>query len=123
MSHLQTIPIGHPSIFEGGLSSTAAACPVVDELFPESLCVYFPAETDTVLLFSWAETDGTARCSPVGSPRRRAEETVGTPATGDAGVHVPENQQKDDPLPIQTISSILKVVTLQCPRSKNGPTP
>lgn len=30
-------------------------CPVVDELFPLSLCLYFPVETDTVLLFSWAK--------------------------------------------------------------------
>lgn len=27
----------------------------MDELFPLSLCLYFPAETDTVLLFSWAK--------------------------------------------------------------------
>lgn len=30
-------------------------CPVVDELFPLSLCLYFPVETDTVLLFSRAK--------------------------------------------------------------------
>lgn len=35
--------------------------------------------------------------------------------TGDAGVVIPKNQQKDDPLVIATISSILKVMTLQCP--------
>lgn len=43
-----------PSIFEGRLSSTAV-CPVVDGLLPLSLCLYFPVETDTVLLFSWAK--------------------------------------------------------------------
>lgn len=30
-------------------------CPVVDELFPFSLCLYFPVETDTGILFSWAK--------------------------------------------------------------------
>ena len=71
MRHLLTILIHHPGIFEGRLSSTAA-CPVVDELFPLSLCLHFPAETDTVLLFSqdkllsWgAQVPRTSCCSPV----------------------------------------------------------
>ena len=70
--HLQTILIHHPGIFEGRLSSTAV-CPVVDELFPPSLCLYIPVETDTVLLFSWAELlsrgaqgERTPCCSPFG---------------------------------------------------------
>lgn len=54
---LLTILIHHPSIFEGRLSSKAV-CPVVNELFPLSLCLYFPTETDTVLLFSGAKLSG-----------------------------------------------------------------
>lgn len=42
------------SIFEGRLSYAAALCPVVNQLFPLSLCLYVPVETDTALLFSWA---------------------------------------------------------------------
>lgn len=40
---------------------------------------------------------------------------------GDAGVALPKNSKKDDPPLMDTISSVHKVVTSQCPFHENGP--
>lgn len=112
------------SIFEGRLSSTAV-CPVVDELFPLSLCPYFPAETDTVLLFSWArcvlvEHKGTGPLAVFLAAKRQpgragpGRRTVSWSQVT-RGWFSTKNRQKDDPLLTGTISSILRVATSQCP--------
>lgn len=98
--HLETIPIRHPSIFEGGLSSRAA-CPVVDELFPFSLCLYFPVETDTKLLFSWANI------LPHGPPHGARPRTASKVAAGGTVVVIRGSPKKDDPPLTVAISSIL----------------
>lgn len=49
-----------PASFEGRLSSTAS-CPVVNELFPLSICLHFLVEIDTLQLFYWVRP-GSPKC-------------------------------------------------------------